>query len=139
MEILNVIEKALIALTGKEDIKPCDYFDMIAGTSTGGYVTSQIVLSSGVSLTQERQYFLRLIAIMLGRLKMSIKECIAAYDDLASTIFDPINTIEDGYYDPAVLEKAVKGIISAHLQDENAPMTSPPSDKCKVYEFSCTS
>ena len=70
---------------------------------------------------------------------MSIKECIAAYDDLASTIFDPINTIEDGYYDPTVLEKAVKGIISAHLQDENAPMTSPPGDKCKVYEFSCTS
>ena len=47
MEILNVIEKALIALTGKEGIKPCDYFDMIAGTSTGGYVANQIVISSG--------------------------------------------------------------------------------------------
>ena len=138
MEILNVIEKALIALTGKEDIKPCDYFDMIAGTSTGGYVANQIVISSGVNLTQKRQYFLRLIAIMLGRLKMSIKECIAAYDDLASTIFDSINGEGEGYYSHTEFEKAVKGIIADSLQDENAQMMSPPGDKCKVYEFCCT-
>jgi patatin-like phospholipase/acyl hydrolase len=39
--------------------KPCDYFDMIGGTSTGG-----------------------LIALMLGRLRMGVDECIAAYTDL---------------------------------------------------------
>src|SRR5688572_23241639 len=46
--------------------KPCDVFDMIGGTSTGG-----------------------LIAVMLGRLKMSVDECIAAYIKLSSQIFAP--------------------------------------------------
>ncbi|KAG8950920.1 hypothetical protein FRC04_006984 [Tulasnella sp. 424] len=45
--------------------KPCDYFDLIGGTSTGG-----------------------LIAIMLGRLRMSIPDCIAAYCELSKHIFD---------------------------------------------------
>ncbi|KIO27730.1 hypothetical protein M407DRAFT_72780, partial [Tulasnella calospora MUT 4182] len=44
--------------------KPCDYFDLIGGTSTGG-----------------------LIAIMLGRLRMSVQECIQVYENLARRIF----------------------------------------------------
>lgn len=46
--------------------KPCDYFDMICGTSTGG-----------------------LIAIMLGRLEMTVEQCIEAYIVLMDVIFDP--------------------------------------------------
>lgn len=45
--------------------KPCDYFDMICGTSTGG-----------------------LIAIMLGRLEMTVDQCIAAYIRLMDMVFD---------------------------------------------------
>ena len=44
---------------------PCDYFDLIGGTSTGG-----------------------LLAIMLGRLDMDINTCIATYRSLARKIFD---------------------------------------------------
>ncbi|KAK4105330.1 hypothetical protein N658DRAFT_116040 [Parathielavia hyrcaniae] len=47
-----------------EPPKPCDLFHMIAGTSTGG-----------------------LIAIMLGRLRMSTKEALEAYDNCAAKIF----------------------------------------------------
>ncbi|KAK4128612.1 hypothetical protein N657DRAFT_676369 [Parathielavia appendiculata] len=47
-----------------EEPKPCDFFHMIAGTSTGG-----------------------LIAIMLGRLRMSTKEALQAYDNCAAKIF----------------------------------------------------
>ncbi|KAI8936055.1 hypothetical protein NX059_007556 [Plenodomus lindquistii] len=46
--------------------KPCDYFDLICGTSTGG-----------------------LIAIMLGRLGMDVEECIKVYQDLSSKVFTP--------------------------------------------------
>lgn len=44
--------------------RPCDYFDLIGGTSTGG-----------------------LLAIMLGRLEMDTKDCIRTYRSLAQTIF----------------------------------------------------
>ncbi|PVH67508.1 FabD/lysophospholipase-like protein, partial [Cadophora sp. DSE1049] len=45
-------------------VKPCEVFDLIGGTSTGG-----------------------LIAIMLGRLEMDVNECIEAYSDLAAAVF----------------------------------------------------
>ncbi|KAH8698072.1 hypothetical protein GQ44DRAFT_591420, partial [Phaeosphaeriaceae sp. PMI808] len=44
--------------------KPCEYFDMIAGISTGG-----------------------LIAIMLGVLDLDIDTCIEAYRYLAEVVF----------------------------------------------------
>ncbi|KIJ39534.1 hypothetical protein M422DRAFT_174893, partial [Sphaerobolus stellatus SS14] len=44
---------------------PCEYFDMIGGTSTGGYI----------------------IALMLGRLRMSINDAIDCYDQLTKTVF----------------------------------------------------
>ncbi|XHG05634.1 hypothetical protein AWENTII_008850 [Aspergillus wentii] len=45
-------------------LRPCDYFDLIGGTSTGG-----------------------LLAIMLGRLRMNLVACKMAYKTMASTIF----------------------------------------------------
>ncbi|PVH67903.1 hypothetical protein DL98DRAFT_442468 [Cadophora sp. DSE1049] len=45
-------------------VKPCEVFDLIGGTSTGG-----------------------LIAIMLGRLEMDVDECIKAYTKLAEAVF----------------------------------------------------
>lgn len=44
--------------------RPCDYFDLIGGTSTGG-----------------------LLAIMLGRLQMDIKTCIHTYKTLSTNVF----------------------------------------------------
>lgn len=46
-------------------MKPCEVFDLIGGTSTGG-----------------------LIAIMLGRLEMDVDECILAYNKLMKTVFE---------------------------------------------------
>lgn len=45
-------------------LHPQDVFDLVAGTSTGG-----------------------LIAIMLGKLGMSVQECIDAYEELSGDIF----------------------------------------------------
>ncbi|EXK99848.1 hypothetical protein FOQG_00236 [Fusarium oxysporum f. sp. raphani 54005] len=49
---------------GVEHKKPCDYFDLIGGTSTGG-----------------------LLAIMLGRLQMDTQLCIQAYKSLSKEVF----------------------------------------------------
>lgn len=43
---------------------PCEYFDLIGGTSTGG-----------------------LLAIMLSRLRMDVSSCIQAYQDMSRSIF----------------------------------------------------
>ena len=60
----QVLENVAIENDWDEAPKPCDYFNMICGTSTGG-----------------------LIAIMLGRLEMAIDECMKAYIELSSNIF----------------------------------------------------
>src|SRR5947209_4813468 len=48
---------------------PCHYFDYIAGTSTGEYVHTLVKINDAL-LT-----FWRLIAIMLGRLRMGVDDC----------------------------------------------------------------
>jgi Patatin-like phospholipase len=61
-------------------IKPCEVFDLIGGTSTGGY-----------ALSPSRQVYNnvnRLIAIMLGRLEMTVDECISAYRELIKAVFE---------------------------------------------------
>ncbi|PSR97545.1 hypothetical protein BD289DRAFT_91836 [Coniella lustricola] len=63
--ILDAVMKRIQELKELEDVpRPCDYFHLIGGTSTGG-----------------------LLAIMLGRLEMSTEEALAAYDDFARDIF----------------------------------------------------
>lgn len=52
------------------DPRPCDYFDLIAGSGTGG-----------------------LIAIMLGRLRMSIVDCMRVYVDMTRRVFETDKTI----------------------------------------------
>jgi hypothetical protein len=55
--------------------RPCHYFDYIAGTSTGGYVSLLFNLSR--VLTSDR-----IIAIMLGRLQWTVEKTIESYQDL---------------------------------------------------------
>ncbi|KXJ94832.1 acyl transferase/acyl hydrolase/lysophospholipase, partial [Microdochium bolleyi] len=62
--------------------RPCDRFDLIGGTSTGG-----------------------IIAIMLGRLGMTIDECIRAYKNVAQQAFTPKTT--------SILRKPRSGAFSA--------------------------
>lgn len=80
--------------------KPCHWFNMIGGTSTGG-----------------------LIAIMLGRLQMSVKECIDAYTKMMSRIFTKSRPVFNrnlftfrtnirARFSTAELERAVKEVIA---------------------------
>ena len=63
--ILRRIFRTIATENGlQEPPRPCDIFDLIAGTSTGG-----------------------LIAVMLGRLHMSVDECITMYENLGKEVF----------------------------------------------------
>jgi len=86
----------------------------------------------------------RLIAIMLGRLRMTLDECQAAYLKLSERIFNPkrakLNTLgrakdfllADGKFDWMELEEAIKEII---VQDRKLPestLLQDPDPQCKV-------
>ncbi|KAK6347586.1 hypothetical protein TWF718_005424 [Orbilia javanica] len=99
--------------------KPHQVFDLIGGTSTGGF-----------------------IAIMLGRLKMTIEECIAAYMNVMGKVFPKSSEVEkkfrlvkDGaYYDEKVLEEAIKDVVRQKLGDPEAQLLDKdPNNNCKIF------
>lgn len=111
---LLILRSIICTIDAANPPKPCDYFDMIGGTSTGG-----------------------LIAIMLGRLKMSVDECIAAYTSLADRVFRKkkrrvkANGKLQGRFAGEALKNAVKEILVSTGHDEGELLRSK-SDKCRV-------
>jgi hypothetical protein len=110
---------------------PCDYFDLIGGTSTGGYVIRNIL-----NLSQpDTQTPSRIIALMLGRLQMSVPEAIIHYGTLAKRVFSSTKLIgRDGKFRASKLEEVIKEIAEERLGDPDAPMMDPrPEGKvCKT-------
>lgn len=83
--------------------KPCDYFDLIAGTGTGG-----------------------LIAIMLGRLRMNTKDCMRVYVQMTRKVFETDKTIagipyRSTLFKASMLEDAIRACVRTfeHERDEN--------------------
>ncbi|KAF1979700.1 FabD/lysophospholipase-like protein [Bimuria novae-zelandiae CBS 107.79] len=87
-------------------LRPCDYFDLIGGTSTGG-----------------------IIAILLSRLRLDCKECLGIYTKLAEQIFKHDRSITvfgtkiptgANRFSGAVLENAIKQALVdlGYNQDE---------------------
>jgi len=99
---LMILRQLMAAVDLDSPPKPCDYFDMIGGTSTGG-----------------------LIAVMLGRLRMTVDECIVAYTSLSDRVFEKkshrvnIKGKLQGW-DVAELERAIKQILRDRGLNENA-------------------
>ncbi|KAK7429729.1 hypothetical protein QQZ08_003755 [Neonectria magnoliae] len=89
---------------------------MIGGTSTGG-----------------------LIAIMLGRLRMTVDECITTYTSLSHKVFEKkshrvkINGQFQGRFDTVALEQAVKQILVDNGHSEDTLLKDPYKIACKVY------
>ncbi|KAE8371346.1 acyl transferase/acyl hydrolase/lysophospholipase [Aspergillus bertholletiae] len=109
--ILKNLMEQVAKAKGLEVIpKPCDFFDMIGGTSTGG-----------------------LIAIMLGHLHMSINECISAYLGIAEPVFTPIRRLPISLGLTGNIENAIKDMLKARGLDEEALFyDSSRAIKCKV-------
>ncbi|KAH0541605.1 hypothetical protein FGG08_003953 [Glutinoglossum americanum] len=101
--------------------KPCEYFDLIGGTSTGG-----------------------IIAIMLGRLQMDIDACIDAYVRLSSVVFQPKRVKPnifgrakdiwevDGAYSSECLASEIKAIVASQEGNDQARLMDPDSP-CKTF------
>jgi hypothetical protein len=95
--------------------KPCDFFDLIAGTSTGS-----------------------LIAIMLARLGYSVDEAIKIYDELYPRIFTDDAAIGRNwilYDNPLVPEDPVEQAfrdICRRVNGEDELMNNGSHNRCKV-------
>ncbi|RSL95119.1 hypothetical protein CDV31_014039 [Fusarium ambrosium] len=140
LEVLHeVMERVRIKKGLKEPCRPADYFELAAGTSTGG-----------------------IIGIMLFRLRMTAEDAIKQYDVIASQVFSPkiygwnigwmpnfmsstINSsktlVQSSRFDDASLKKAVDGVVEKFGLDENdrklkgdAPLQHPGSARI----FCCT-
>lgn len=116
---LMILQNLMSTIDPDAPPKPCDYFDMIAGTSTGG-----------------------LIAIMLGRLRMTVDECIAAYTSLSNKVFEKkshrvkINGQLQGRFDSTALEQAVKQTLANSGHSKDALLKDCSDGACKVYVHS---
>ncbi|KAF1960040.1 FabD/lysophospholipase-like protein [Byssothecium circinans] len=103
-------------------LEPWQEFDMIAGTSTGG-----------------------LIAIMLGRLKMTVNESIEAYKTLSRRIFTPVRSRgniggralttlrAEGKFESEPLEQVVKEMCRDHRLSEAELFKDDSDDAPKVF------
>lgn len=96
--------------------KPCDHFDLIVGTGTGG-----------------------LIALMLGRLRLDLEQCKELYVRMTRMVFETDKTIagipyRSTLFKASMLEQAIKEAVREHtvFDDEGndgspAPIQSPMS------------
>src|SRR5271167_1679188 len=76
--------------------KPCEHFDLIVGTGTGG-----------------------LIAIMLGRLRLDLETCKAVYVEMTKVVFESDKTlggipIHSTLFKASKLEEAIKKCVKEH-------------------------
>ncbi|KAH8757174.1 hypothetical protein F5883DRAFT_525714 [Diaporthe sp. PMI_573] len=98
--------------------RPCDYFDLIGSTSTGG-----------------------IIAIMLRRLQITVDECIQAYDKVGQAAFTPKRRIlllpaePKGAFSATALKKAIKQVVRENCTDPEC--TSKQSENPQG-ETTCT-
>ncbi|KAI0119738.1 acyl transferase/acyl hydrolase/lysophospholipase [Daldinia grandis] len=109
--------------------RPCDCFDIIGGTSTGG-----------------------IIAIMLGRLGLTVDECIRAYDKVGKVAFTPKWTRfpiapPKGAYSAQALESVMKQMVMEFCTEEpcrtrrregQSTVKSCAHSNLKFRDVSCT-
>ncbi|KAF2808823.1 FabD/lysophospholipase-like protein [Mytilinidion resinicola] len=99
-----------------EEPLPCEYFDLIGGTSTGG-----------------------LIALLLGRLKLSAESAKNAYLELAGTVFSKKQwkLIDGGAFKASSLKEAIRQEVEQALgQGSKDARMIDPEDKdpnCKAF------
>lgn len=90
--------------------RPCDYFDLIAGTGTGG-----------------------LIAIMLGRLRMDTEECMKVYVRMTRRVFETDKTIvgipyRSTLFKASKLEEAIRECVREYDRETSSNRNSTASE-----------
>jgi patatin-like phospholipase/acyl hydrolase len=112
---LFILKQLMESINPDKPPRPCEYFDMIGGTSTGG-----------------------LIALMLGRLGLTVDECIQEYTGLAPKIFTKIHHRMNvkgkvqGRFDHVAIEDGVQNLLQRMEMEKNTLLFDPSSPSCKT-------
>ncbi|KAI0179279.1 FabD/lysophospholipase-like protein [Hypoxylon sp. FL1284] len=90
--------------------KPCDHFDLIVGTGTGG-----------------------LIALMLGRLRLDLEQCKELYVRMTRMVFETDKTFagipyRSTLFKASMLEYAIKEAVRGHTVSDEEGNDGAPSD-----------
>jgi hypothetical protein len=105
-------------------ILPCDYFHMMAGVGTGGWVTS-------VPTTNQLTVHLSIIVILLAVLRMGISETIDAFLDIWQTVF------ADGGLDKVArserLESKMQDLLRKKGITAGRQLLIEEENSCKAY------
>ena len=95
-------------------IRPCDYFDLIGGTGTGG-----------------------LIAIMLGRLRMTLGQCQEIFREMTRVVFETDKTIagipyRSTLFKASKLEDAIRACVQEYEHEKRDTVQGPPGSPTRV-------
>ncbi|KAI3550675.1 phospholipase [Colletotrichum filicis] len=113
---LQIVKQLMETINPDNPPKPCEVFDMIGGTSTGG-----------------------LIAVMLGRLRMDVEDCMNAYADLSDKIFQKqkhrftLSGNVQGRFDSTELERVIKNVVREQGLGVDELLKDDSKAPCKVF------
>lgn len=107
----EVLDEDLPGQTAEDsNPRPCEYFDLIGGTGTGG-----------------------LIAIMLGRLRMSVVDCMKMYVRMTKKVFETDKTIvgipyRSTLFKASKLEDAIRECVQLNENESFQPSLNEGRD-----------
>ncbi|KAL9026016.1 MAG: hypothetical protein Q9196_005259 [Gyalolechia fulgens] len=101
-----------------DKIRPCEYFDLIGGTGTGG-----------------------LIAIMLGRLRMTLGQCKEIFEEMTQVVFESDKTIAGLPYRSTLfkasrLEDAIRACVQEYEHPKRDTIHGPPGSPTRAGSMS---
>ncbi|KIJ50252.1 hypothetical protein M422DRAFT_116234, partial [Sphaerobolus stellatus SS14] len=74
-----------------------------------------------------------IIALMLGRLRMSINDAIDCYDRITKTVFKATQVGRDGKFKHKVLEKVIKDVVKNQVGTDEERMLDTRDNACKSF------
>ena len=72
---------------------------------------------------------------MLGRMRMSIDDCITEYQKLGSIVFGrPQGRLHEYMFDADILSQETKAVVAKYMREEDESLLDPlGEDSCKTY------
>jgi len=126
IEVLAKIEAELRALSGKPDLVLADYFDYVAGTSTGAIIAT--LVSLGFSIDRVREFYIKSGAEMFQPAKLWERLHTKFKDDNLTAMLKDV-TGEDTKLGSEKLRTLLMIVLRNATTDSPWPISSNPSAK----------